>query len=128
MDPQVIGIVATTAVGFLASYLTKASEATVKLAGEDIYQAIKARLTKKPAAQEALGDLAKAPDDADLQASLRVQLKKLLAEDADFAGQLQRLLQEAGGTEAGATIIRQTAGDHATQFGQVFGNVTFGQG
>jgi hypothetical protein len=128
MDPQVIGVVATTAVGFLVSYLAKAGEVVVKQAGEDIYQAIKARFSKKPAAQEALVDLAKAPDDADLQASLRVQLKKLLAEDAAFAGQLQDLLQEAGGTEAGATIIRQVAGDHATQFGQVFGNVTFGQG
>ena len=126
MDPQTISVIATTAVGFLSPYLAKAGEVAAKKVGEDIYQALKARFGVKPAAQEALTDLEKAPSDTDLQAALRVQLKKLLAEDEAFAAQLQQLLQKAGGTEAGATIIKQVAGDNAKQFGQVFGNITFG--
>jgi len=127
MDPQTISVIATTAVGVISPYLAKAGEVAAKKVGEDIYQALKAHFGKKPAAQEALADLEKAPDDGDLQAALRVQLKKLLAEDEAFAAQLQHLLQEAGETEAGATIIKQVAGDNAKQFGQVFGNVTFGK-
>jgi len=109
MDPQTISTIATTAVGILSAYLAKAGEAAAKKIGEDIYQVLKARLGKKPAAQEALADLEKAHDDTDLQAALRVQLKKLLAEDEAFAVQLQHLLQEAGRTETGATIIKQVA-------------------
>jgi len=126
MDPQTISVIATTAVGVLSPYLAKAGEVAATKVGEDIYQALKARFGEKPAAQEALADLEKAPDDGDFQAALRVQLKKLLAEDETFAAQLQQSLQEAGETEAGATIIKQIAGDKAKQFGQVFGNVTFG--
>jgi len=127
MDPQTISVIATTALGFLSSYLAKIGEAAAKKVGEDVYQALRTRLSQKPAAQEALVDLEKDPDDADLQAALRVQLKKLLADDEKFATQLQQLLQKAGNTEAGATIIKQVAGDNAKQFGQVFGNITFGK-
>ena len=126
MDPQTISVIAATAVGFLSPYLAKAGEAAAKKVGEGIYRTLKDRFGSKPAAQEALTDLEKAPDDADHQAALRVQLKKVLAEDKEFASDLQRLLREAGETEAGATIIQQTAGDNAKQFGQVFGDITFG--
>lgn len=126
MDPQTIGVIASTAIGFLSSFLAKASESAVKQVGEDILQTLKAHFAKKPAAQEALADLQKAPDDADFQVALRVQLRKLLEEDKAFAAQLQQLLQEAGKTETGAIIIKQVAGNDAKQFGQVFGNITFG--
>jgi hypothetical protein len=99
---------ATTAVGLLIPSLKKG-------------------FTKKPSAQEALDDLEKSPEDPDLQAVLRVQLKKTLEEDKTFAAQIKQLLQEAQKTEAGATIIKQVAGDNAKQFGQVFGDVTFGK-
>ncbi len=128
MDPQTINIIAASTIGILSPYLAKAGEAAAKVFGEDLYTILKAHFTKKPTAKEALTDLEKNPDDPDLQATLRVQLKKLLTEDEQFAVQLQHLLQEAGKTEAGATIIRQIAGDNAKQFGQVFGNITFSQG
>lgn len=127
MDPQTIGAIASTAVGLLSSVFSKAGEAAAKQVGEDILRTLKAYFVKKPAAQEALADLENTPDDADLQVALRVQLKKLLEEDKAFAAQLQQLLQEAGKTEAGATVIKQVAGDDAKQFGQVFGNITFGK-
>lgn len=75
----------------LNPHLPQAGEATAKKIGEDIYQALKTRFGKKPAAQETLNDLEKAPNEQDLQAALRVQLKKLLAEDEAFATQLQHL-------------------------------------
>ena len=127
MDPQTINVIATTTIGFLIPHLAKVGDAITKKIGEDIYQVLKTRFSRKPVAQETLTDLEEAPNDSDLQAALRVQLKKLLAEDEAFAGQLQNLLQKAGETEAGATVIKQVAGDNAKQFGQVFGNVTFGQ-
>jgi hypothetical protein len=125
MDPATISAIAAAAVGFLSPYLAKAGEAVARKVGEDVYGAIKTSFEGKTVAQEALSDLEKSPNDTDLQAALRVQLRKLLAEDESFAAQLQGMLQEAGETEAGATIIQQVAGDDAKQFGQVFGNVTF---
>jgi hypothetical protein len=125
MDPQILSVIATTAIGFLSSYLTKAGESAATKVGEDIYQRLKARFGNKPVPQNALVDLVHVPTDPDRQAALRVQLKKLLAEDVSFAAQLQDILKEAGKTQAGATIIQQVAGDNAKQFGQVFGNVTF---
>ncbi len=127
MDPQSINVLTTAAIGILSPYLAKAGEVVAKKLGEDIYRVLKTRFGKKPSAQEALTDLEKTPDDPDLQAALRVQLKKLLAEDEAFAAQLQHLLEEGGKTETGSTVIKQVAGDNAKQFGQVFGNITFGQ-
>lgn len=127
MDTQTINSVAAAAVGFLVPYLTGAGEAAAKKIGEDIYQAIKTRFGKKPTAQETLADLKQTPEDRDKQAALRVQLKKVLAEDETLAKQLLRLLKEADKTEEGSTIIRLSAGDNATQFGQVFGDVTIGK-
>lgn len=125
MDSQTINVMAATAIGFLSPYLAKAGEATAKKIGEDIYQVLKAHFDKKPAAQEALTDLEKSPNDSDFQAALRVQLKKILAEDEVLVIQLRRLLQAAEETKAGTIIIKQVAGDNAKQFGQVFGNITF---
>ncbi len=124
MDQATITGIATIAISFLALYLAKAGEAVSKKTGEDLYESLKARFSDKPSAQEALTDLANMPDDSDLQAALRVQLKKLLAEDESFATKLQQLLNEAGKTKGGATIIEQIAKDNATQIGQVFGNIT----
>lgn len=127
MDPQTISVIASTAVGFLSSFLTKASEPAAIQVGEVILRTLKTRFAKKSAAQQALADLEKVPNDRDLQAALRVQLRKLLEQDEAFADQLKQLLQEAGKTETGATIIKQVAGNDAKQFGQVFGDITFGK-
>jgi hypothetical protein len=125
MDPVTVSVIATTTVGVLSSFLAKAMEAAASKVGGDLYQILKDRLSKKPAAQEALADLEKVPEDTDRQAALRVQLKKLMTEDESLARQLEQLLKNAAGTEAGATVIKQVAGDNAKQFGQVFGNITF---
>ena len=127
MDLATISVIATAAISFLSAFLQKTSEASATKIGEDLYQILKTRFGKKPAAQEALTDLEKTPGDTEIQTAFRVQLKKLLAEDESFAIELQELLKEAEKNEAGATIIKQAAGDNAKQFGQVFGNISFGK-
>lgn len=94
MDPITISAIAASAVTFLSPYLAKAADSIVPKAAEELYGALRARLTQKPAAAEALHDLEKAPADADAQAALRLQLKKLLGEDAEFAAQLKGLVEE----------------------------------
>ncbi|MDN5271213.1 hypothetical protein QTO31_04445 [Chloroflexus sp. MS-CIW-1] len=57
----------------------------------------------RPAALEAAQDAAAHPDDEDALAALRLQLKKLLAEDDSLAQELARLLPQSG--PAGQTVI-----------------------
>src|SRR5512135_304821 len=45
------------------------------------------KVKDRPAAQEAVQDVAKDPQDKDAQAALRNQLKKLLCEDQDLANE-----------------------------------------
>jgi hypothetical protein len=88
----------------------KAVEETGKKLGGDAWDRAKGLWAKlrpeveaKPAAQEAVLDAAAAPNDDDIQAALRLQLRKLLAEDAVLAGEIARLWQEA--QQAGVTVI-----------------------
>ncbi len=64
-----------------------------------IWQRLQPSLDARPSAREALNDCWAQPDDADLQASLRVQLKKLLA-DPQLAADLARLLKAASAEPA----------------------------
>ncbi len=113
MDPVTLS---TAIVALLSPYLAEAGKAAAKKTGEaianatpKIYQAVKAKFNQKPAAVEALSDLKENPSDEDIQAAVRVQLKKLLAEDASFASQLQQLLEMAQSTDA-STVVN-VAGD-----------------
>jgi hypothetical protein len=56
-------------------------------------QAIWEILGSKVAAKEAAIDLAKNPNDKDLQVTLRVQLKKLLDQDAELSKSIEQILQ-----------------------------------
>jgi len=85
-----------------------------------IWQAIKKKFDTQAAAKEALEELLKAPDDADVQGQFRAQLKKLLQEDASFAAELSKLLAAAGseykGQMIGGGALAQ--GNGATAVGQ----------
>lgn len=76
----------------------------------EVWQALKGRLAHKPAAQEALADMQQTPLEADVQAALRVQLRKILAEDEIFAQQLTELL-EAVTQHPGVVPTNQGAGN-----------------
>jgi hypothetical protein len=60
----------------------------------ELWQRLAGPLSAKPAAREAVEDVARNPDDEDARAALRLQLRKLLAEDEALAGELGRLLHE----------------------------------
>ena len=76
----------------------KAAGKNVPAAIGKVWDLVKDRFAKKPAAEEALRDLLKDPNDPDLQAAVRVQLRKLLEEDAEFTATL-RPVAEAAATQ-----------------------------
>ena len=83
-----------------------------------LWTKLKPKFAAKAAAMEAAEDVGQAPDDEDAQASLRLQLKKLLTQDEALATEIAELMQEKQETP-GSTNISQQAGDDAIMFGQV---------
>jgi hypothetical protein len=67
---------------------------------QELWERLRPGVEAKPAAKEAVQDLAASPDDQDAQAALRVQVRKLLTDEPALAEELTRLLgehQQAGG-------------------------------
>ena len=60
-------------------------------AAQALWQRLRPKLETRPAAMDAVADLVSDPRDPDLQAALRVQLKKILADDTDLAAALAHL-------------------------------------
>lgn len=91
----------------IIQHLTPTGSVAERKAGAAFWHALESALASRPVAREALADLAAAPDDADVQAGLRLQLKKLLAADPDLARELERLLhpgEEADRRGEGAEV------------------------
>lgn len=65
----------------------------------------------KPAALEAVQDVARSPEDHDAQIALRHQWKKILKEDLTLAAEVTRLVQQitAGGNIASVSGERSVA-------------------
>ncbi len=61
-----------------------------------LWAKLRPKVEEKPAAAEAAQDVAKAPEDADSQAALRVQLRKILEADPSLAAEISKLLEAAG--------------------------------
>lgn len=85
-----------------AAPITAAGEELVKMvaqsAGNQVAMLMKAVLTKfkdHPAASDTISDLAKSPQDKDVQAAFRLQLRKALESDPAFADELRKLLEIA---------------------------------
>jgi hypothetical protein len=108
----------------LLPYLLKAGEKAVEEVGKkfgadtwDLAKAlwgkIRPKVEAKPAAQEAVQDAAAMPNDEDIQAALRLQLKKLLAEDGALAQEVEQLWET--GKQAGMTIMAAGERSVATQ-------------
>ena len=128
MDPAML---AKDVAMFLAPalpYLIKGGEKAVeevgkKIGGEalDYAKSLWAKLRPKaeatPRLQEAVEEVVAAPKDEDAQAQLRLQLKKLLTNDAELARELESILQNA--SNAGVTVI--VSGDRSVGIG---GNVS----
>ena len=120
MDPVSI---ASAVVTFLIPFLAEGGKAAAKKGGEALIGALERRFKDKPAAQEALDDVKKEPQDEDLQAVLRVQLKKMLAADEAFRAELTQLVEQLK-TAPGAGIVAQ--GEGAVAAGTIGGSVVTG--
>lgn len=81
---------------FLPLIASKGAEELGRRAVGELWETVRRKLSTKPASREALEDLLHSPQDADLQAQFRAQLKKALAEDPTFAASLAALLDVAG--------------------------------
>lgn len=121
MDPTTL---AQNLVPFLAPflpYLIKAGEKVAEEAGKklggDAWEWAKAlwgKLRGKPEVASAAQDAVAMPDDPDAQATLRLQLKKLLAADEALAAEVARLWQEA---EAGGVTVT-ASGERSVAIGR----------
>ena len=121
MDIPTLASAAWTALAPLLPLIaSKGAEKLGKGAGGALWTAVKEKFAKKPAAQESLEDLLKAPKDKDFQAAFRVQLKKALLDDEDFAKTLAPLIEKAEASYKaklkGAGAIAQ--GEGATAVGK----------
>jgi hypothetical protein len=92
-----------------------------------IWEKLGSKIATKPAAQEAAIDLANNPEDQDLQAALRVQLKKILDQDPQLSEEIDRILQtNHPQSNTGTKITQNVTGKNNQVIGQVSGGQVFG--
>jgi hypothetical protein len=76
----------------------------------------------KPAALEAVTDVIKSPDDADYQAGLKIQLKKLIDADPDLADEIAQILAAGSDGISGSQIVQNVVGHRNQSIGQNYSN------
>jgi hypothetical protein len=92
-----------------------------------VWQMLNPKVEAKDSAKEAVIDVANAPEDEDLQIALRVQLKKLLAQDEVLANVIAQIFQEdVHDRVSGTRIVQNVTGDQNQMIGQVSGGQVFG--
>lgn len=107
MDPKILADALTTFLTPAMPYLVSGGGELVKEAGETLsekapewikglWAKLRPKVEEKPAAAEAVQDVAKAPEDVDAQAALRIQLRKILEADSSFAAEVAKLIEAAG--------------------------------
>ena len=94
----------------VAAGVGKELEGTVGDVAKALWDRLYPRIEARPAAREAAQDAADRPDDQDAQAALRVQLRKLLADDSALAEEVTRLLQENRPAGAVTNVAASGAG------------------
>jgi hypothetical protein len=99
---------------------------------QTIWAKLSPKVEAKEAAKEAAIDVANSPEDEDMQAALRVQLKKLLEQDEELMKAIEQILAaDAPNGTSGTQIVQNVTGDRNQVIGQVnggnvFGNITSG--
>jgi len=119
MDPITV---ATGVLTVLTPFLVEGGKAAARKAGEALWAALEKRFKGNPAAETALVDLKATPEDADNQAALRKEIRKLAEADAAFKAELEKLLAAAEAEAPGSVHIAvrdgaAAVGDHATALG-----------
>lgn len=90
---------------------------------KQLWSRLRPKVEARPAAAEAVQDAARAPEDADAQAALRLQLRKILEADSSLAAEVAKLLEAAGPQ---TSYHLEVHGSGAGAQGQ--GNVAAGEG
>lgn len=126
---------------FLAPFLPyllkkgeQAADAAIERFGEAAWERAQAlwgklrpKVDDKEAAREATEDVAAAPDDELARSALQLQLRKLIADDPDLAGDLAELLDDSRRTgimaDNGAVVVVADRGGVAAG-----GDINVGQG
>jgi hypothetical protein len=135
----------TTLIAFLSPFLPfllklgdKAAEkATESAAGkfgeaswakaQAVWEKLSPKVEAKESAKEAVLDVANAPEDEEFQIALKVQLKKMLAQDEALANAIAQILQADGSDGMpGVQIVQRVTGDRNQVIGQVTGGQIFG--
>jgi hypothetical protein len=92
-----------------------------------VWGKLEPKVEAKESAKEAAIDVANSPEDQDLQAVLRVQLKKLLEQDEKLMKAIDQILQEdAPDGTPGNQIVQNVTGNQNQVIGQVTGGKVFG--
>jgi hypothetical protein len=93
LDPTTIAALASTAISVLAPLLQKMAEGGAAEAGKSVVSGLLEKLTQHishKGSKEAFDDLVRDPNDADAQGALRLQLRKAMETDPDFAAFLKQ--------------------------------------
>lgn len=115
MDITTVAAEVTTALVPALPFLVKAGEKGMETLGEKVGEGISATaqalwrklwpaVKANPTATAAVEDVAAAPNDADFQAALRAQIKKLLVADQDLLAGLAQVLEAAGHPQQAANF------------------------
>ena len=107
----------------------KAAESAASKVGANTWETVKKiwaklspRIEAKESAKEATIDVANNPEDQDLQAALRVQLKKLLEQDKELAEAIAKILADTPPEViAGVQITQNVTGNKNLTIGQMTG-------
>ncbi len=122
-----LSILVTTVVAFLAPflpYVTKAGEKAAEEAGKKfgaaawnqakaLWGKLWPKVEDRPAAQDAVENVANNPEDEHAREALRLQVKKVLAEDAGLAQEIAGMVQ--AGAQAG--VIAMALGERSVALG-----------
>jgi CHAT domain len=132
MDPATLTTFLAPFLPYLLQLGNKAAETAAGKFGEDawskakvVWNKLQPKVEAKAAAQEAVADVAESPEDEDYQAALRVQLKKLLENDAILTAALAQIMQR-GASAPQTQITQNVKGDRNQVVGQVVGGTVFG--
>lgn len=98
----------------VAESLDEHGDEAQKLA-TSLWEALRPKVEARPAALDAVKYAAEQPKDDDAQVALRLQIRRLLSEDAELAAELSRILQ--AGQQSGGTVNVTASGARSVAIG-----------
>ncbi len=113
---------------FLLNLDDKTPESAAFSKAQAVWEILGSKIAAKATAQEAALNLAKNPNDQDLQAMLQMQLKKLLDQDAELSKAIEQILpadssQSIDDSDPKLQIGQNVGGDRNQVIGQVLGGM-----